>query len=136
MFLRLPTKVFINKRLKLDLNILIFKLSCVCFIGGRMNWDDINNEKNYDPRKVYAQSKLCNILFTRELAKRLGSTSKVTVNALHPGVVMTVSCLVLFNARQLISFALSFDLIYFNSKRQKRNWADTCQRAWAGRLNY
>ena len=54
-----------------------------------MNWDDINNEKNYDTMKAYGQSKLCNILFTLELAKRLSGT-KVTVNALHPGVIRTV----------------------------------------------
>ena len=53
-----------------------------------MNWEDLNNEANYDPNKVYAQSKLSNILFTRELAKRLEDTN-VTVNALHPGVVRT-----------------------------------------------
>ena len=53
-----------------------------------MNWDDLNNETDYDPRSVYNQSKLCNVLFTRELAKRLEGTN-VTVNALHPGVVRT-----------------------------------------------
>lgn len=66
----------------------IVNVSSLAYERGRMNWDDINNEKMYDTRQVYAQSKLCNILFTRELAKRLSNT-KVTVNALHPGVVMT-----------------------------------------------
>lgn len=53
-----------------------------------MNWNDLQFEQNYEPRKVYNQSKLCNVLFTRALAKRLERTS-VTVNALHPGVVRT-----------------------------------------------
>lgn len=53
-----------------------------------MNFDDLNMEKSYDPRKAYAQSKLCNVLFTRELAKQLDK-NKVTVNCLHPGVVRT-----------------------------------------------
>ena len=53
-----------------------------------MNWEDLNNENNYKSFKVYAQSKLCNILYTRELAKRLEGT-KVTINAVHPGVVLT-----------------------------------------------
>ena len=38
--------------------------------------------------KVYGRSKLCNILFTRELARRLQSTD-VTANCLHPGFVAT-----------------------------------------------
>ena len=51
-----------------------------------MNWDDIMFEKNYNVVKAYRQSKLANVLFTRELAKRLADT-KITVNTLHPGVV-------------------------------------------------
>jgi len=54
-----------------------------------MNWDDINFEKKFDSIKAYGQSKLCNILFTTELAKRLSGTN-VTVNTLHPGVIRTV----------------------------------------------
>jgi len=53
-----------------------------------MDWSDINSDKNYHYWKVYEKSKLCNVLFTRELAKRLEGT-RVTVNALHPGVVNT-----------------------------------------------
>ena len=36
-----------------------------------MDFDDINQENNYDPWKAYAQSKLANVLYTRELSKRL-----------------------------------------------------------------
>jgi hypothetical protein len=36
-----------------------------------MNWSDINWEKKYSPIRAYAQSKLANILFTKELAIRL-----------------------------------------------------------------
>merc|ERR1711892_1403577 len=54
-----------------------------------MQWDDINFKKTpYDSSKAYAQSKLANILFTKELARRLGG-SGVTAYALHPGVVAT-----------------------------------------------
>jgi len=54
--------------------------------GGRMHWDDLQLAHGYSVMKAYAQSKLCNILFTRELAKRLEGTG-VTANCLHPGVI-------------------------------------------------
>ena len=56
--------------------------------SGKINFDDIHFEKNYDRSKAYYHSKLANVLFTRELSKRLEGTH-VTVNALHPGVVNT-----------------------------------------------
>lgn len=55
---------------------------------GRINKDDLNSEKSYSEIYSYAQSKLANILFTRELARRLKGT-RVTVNALHPGTINT-----------------------------------------------
>jgi len=55
---------------------------------GQMNFDDLNHENNYTPIKAYTQSKLCNLLFTHQLAKHLKGTN-VTVNALHPGVIRT-----------------------------------------------
>ncbi|KAI8489991.1 PREDICTED: retinol dehydrogenase 14-like [Branchiostoma belcheri] len=53
-----------------------------------INFEDINYEKDYVAFPVYAQSKLANILFTRELAKRLEGTG-VTAYAAHPGLVKT-----------------------------------------------
>lgn len=50
--------------------------------------DDLMNEKSYSRAMVYAQTKLANVLFSRELSKRLAGTS-VTVNSLHPGFVNT-----------------------------------------------
>ena len=58
------------------------------FGPGVINFDDINAEKDYDPFAAYQQSKLANILFTRELSVHLEDTN-VTVNALHPGLVNT-----------------------------------------------
>ncbi|XP_060655209.1 retinol dehydrogenase 13-like isoform X2 [Drosophila nasuta] len=66
----------------------IVNVSSLAHVNGTINFDDLNSEKSYSPRKAYGQSKLANILFTRELAKRLEGTN-VTVNALHPGVVET-----------------------------------------------
>jgi retinol dehydrogenase-14 len=51
---------------------------------GRIDWDDVQNERRYSGLRVYGQSKTANLLFTRELARRLDGTD-VTVNALHPG---------------------------------------------------
>jgi retinol dehydrogenase-12 len=53
-----------------------------------MRWDDLQSAKGYSSIKAYGQSKLANILFTRELARRLEGKN-VTVNAVHPGVVRT-----------------------------------------------
>jgi retinol dehydrogenase 12 len=56
--------------------------------GMRLNFDDLENRKSYSGFRVYGQSKMMNILFTVELARRLASTG-VTANALHPGAVAT-----------------------------------------------
>jgi NAD(P)-dependent dehydrogenase (short-subunit alcohol dehydrogenase family) len=55
---------------------------------GTLDLNDFQNERNYRPLRVYGQSKLCNILFTRELARRLQGT-RVTANCVHPGGVAT-----------------------------------------------
>ena len=52
------------------------------------NFENMNGEIFFDGIAAYGQSKLANILFTRELAKRLKGTG-VTVNSLHPGVIAT-----------------------------------------------
>ncbi|HEX9864698.1 MAG TPA: SDR family oxidoreductase [Acidimicrobiia bacterium] len=54
---------------------------------GRIAFDDLQGERSYSQR-AYGQSKLANVLFTYELARRL-QAGKVTANALHPGVVNT-----------------------------------------------
>lgn len=53
-----------------------------------LNRSDLMSEKSYNKIKAYAQSKLANVLFTQELARRLHGTG-VTVNSCHPGVVQT-----------------------------------------------
>ena len=54
--------------------------------GGRLDLDDLQSEKSYSAMRVYGTSKLCNILFTRELAKR---APEVHANCFHPGTVRT-----------------------------------------------
>ena len=51
-----------------------------------MRFDDLQSERAYVSLEVYARSKLANLLFTRELARRI-DPSTVTVNAVHPGPV-------------------------------------------------
>ncbi|HZR81231.1 MAG TPA: SDR family oxidoreductase [Candidatus Binatia bacterium] len=57
------------------------------FVRG-MNFDDLGFERDYRAMRVYGHSKLANILFTQELARRLAG-SGVTVNSVHPGAVAT-----------------------------------------------
>jgi NAD(P)-dependent dehydrogenase (short-subunit alcohol dehydrogenase family) len=54
--------------------------------AGRIDFDDLQGERNYHGWRAYTQSKLANVLFTYELARRLAGTG-VTANCLHPGVV-------------------------------------------------
>jgi NAD(P)-dependent dehydrogenase (short-subunit alcohol dehydrogenase family) len=55
---------------------------------GRMHFDDLQLERDYGAWRAYGQSKLANVLFTRELARRLEG-SGITANCMHPGVVST-----------------------------------------------
>jgi NAD(P)-dependent dehydrogenase (short-subunit alcohol dehydrogenase family) len=54
--------------------------------GATIRFDDLMGARGYDGWKAYGQSKLANIVFTYELARRLAG-SGVTVNCLHPGVI-------------------------------------------------
>jgi NAD(P)-dependent dehydrogenase (short-subunit alcohol dehydrogenase family) len=56
--------------------------------GAKLDFDDLQLAKSFGPMKAYGRSKLCNILFTLELARRLDGTG-VTANCLHPGFVAT-----------------------------------------------
>jgi retinol dehydrogenase 12 len=54
--------------------------------SGTLNLDDLQSDRSYAAMRVYGTSKLCNILFTRELAKR---APELHANCFHPGVVRT-----------------------------------------------
>jgi NAD(P)-dependent dehydrogenase (short-subunit alcohol dehydrogenase family) len=66
----------------------IITVSSEAHRGSSIDFDDINAEQGYNALQAYAQSKLANILFTHELARRLRDEG-VLVNAVHPGVVNT-----------------------------------------------
>jgi NAD(P)-dependent dehydrogenase (short-subunit alcohol dehydrogenase family) len=55
---------------------------------GRIDFDDLMGERKYSGQAAYNQSKLANVMFTYELARRLEGTG-VTATALHPGVTNT-----------------------------------------------
>ena len=56
--------------------------------AGRIDFDDLQGARSYSGQRAYSQSKLANILFTNELARRLEDTG-VAANSVHPGVVLT-----------------------------------------------
>ncbi len=67
----------------------IVNVSSDAHLGARIDFDDLDYARGrYRPFVAYGRSKLMNILFTRELARRLQGTG-VTVNAMHPGFVRT-----------------------------------------------
>lgn len=55
---------------------------------GKIHFDDVNLHKGFNVFKAYSQSKLANVLFTRELSRRLADKG-ITVNCCHPGAVAT-----------------------------------------------
>ncbi len=54
--------------------------------SGQINFDDLQAERSFSGNAAYANSKLANVLFTYELARRLDG-SAVTANCLHPGII-------------------------------------------------
>jgi NAD(P)-dependent dehydrogenase (short-subunit alcohol dehydrogenase family) len=66
----------------------VVTLSSGAHTRARLDLSDLQLEHGYDDWRAYSNSKLANILFTRELARRLDGTG-VTANCVHPGVVRT-----------------------------------------------
>lgn len=55
---------------------------------GKIDFDDLEMKKGYSIAKAYSRAKLCNMLFTKELSRRLANTG-ITINCVHPGAVIT-----------------------------------------------
>ena len=64
----------------------VVTVTSTAFRRGRIDFDDLHAEQRFSGFRAYSQSKLANVLFTNELARRLEGTG-VTANCVHPGVV-------------------------------------------------
>lgn len=82
----LLTKLLLG-RLKASFHARVINVTSVAHFKGTINFDSFRGEvKPYNGLEAYAQSKLANVLFTREMARRFPS---IQCNCLHPGVVRT-----------------------------------------------
>ncbi len=75
-------------RLKASAPARIVTVSSGAHATGALNFDDLQGEHSYSGQQAYSQSKLANIMFTYELARRLEGAG-ITATVLHPGVVRT-----------------------------------------------
>ncbi|XP_017550979.1 retinol-DH_like_SDR_c domain-containing protein isoform X1 [Pygocentrus nattereri] len=81
--------VLLLEMLKKSVPSRIINVSSIAHKGGKIHFDDLSfNKTPYDSLVSYRQSKLANMLFTRELSRRIKG-SGVTAYALHPGVIRT-----------------------------------------------
>lgn len=88
----------------------IITVSSLGHIGGTIPFEDMNLEKKYSRFEAYGNSKLANILFTRQLAKRLKGTN-IQVFSLHPGSVQSNLARHMFSKEWLPTGRLSSLLI-------------------------
>lgn len=80
--------VLLRERLASSGGARVVTVASLAHRGAALDFDDLQCERYYDGWTAYARSKLANVLFTYELARRLGRCG-VTANALHPGLVRT-----------------------------------------------
>ena len=68
----------------------VVTVASIAHKGGKLNFDDLNAERRYDPRGAYSQSKLANLVFGLEFDRRLRARSAQTASVIaHPGVAVT-----------------------------------------------
>ena len=76
------------ERLKQNASARVVTVSSNAQATGRIDFSDLQGERSYSGARAYSQSRLANVLFSYELARRLKGTP-VTANAVHPGLVST-----------------------------------------------
>lgn len=79
---------FLRERLAASAPARVINTSSDAHEGNRLDFDDLQSARSYSGFRVYGRTKLANILFTRELARRWAGTG-VTANVFHPGFVAT-----------------------------------------------
>jgi NAD(P)-dependent dehydrogenase (short-subunit alcohol dehydrogenase family) len=68
----------------------VVTVASIAHKSGRLNFDDLNAERSYDPRGAYQQSKLANLIFGLEFDRRLRAHAAKTTSVIaHPGVAVT-----------------------------------------------
>ncbi|XP_046544310.1 retinol dehydrogenase 13-like [Haliotis rubra] len=97
----------------------IINVSSLAHSRGRINFEDLNSATTYNPSGAYEQSKLANVLFTVELAKRLKDTG-VTCNAVNPGLVKTEIGRHLSVTKSYISSFLLFPFLWLMLKTPRQ----------------
>ena len=78
----------LRERLEASAPARVVNVSSMMHARAEVDFENLRGEKGYNSFTAYGQSKLCNILFSNELARRLTGTG-VTSNALHPGSIST-----------------------------------------------
>jgi NAD(P)-dependent dehydrogenase (short-subunit alcohol dehydrogenase family) len=71
---------------------------------GGIEFDNLSGAKSYKPVRAYGQSKLANLLFAKELARRFVGTAR-TANAVHPGIILTTKLIRNLNLPRPIKMA-------------------------------
>eukprot|EP00955_Chlamydomonas_euryale_P109702 365948-Chlamydomonas_euryale.AAC.10 len=88
---------------------------------GGIDFADLQREKSYQAWEAYGQSKLANVMFTYELARRLSSDApQITVNCLHPGVVKTELGRYMVNDSWFMPAAIAVASLFFKTPEQVR----------------
>lgn len=77
-----------------------------------LDLENLNSEKKWEPKFIYARAKLCNILFMKELARRLkeAGIEGITANAVNPGGVRTA---IFRHARKSFKYMIMISQFFF-----------------------
>jgi NAD(P)-dependent dehydrogenase (short-subunit alcohol dehydrogenase family) len=83
----------------------------------KLDLENLNSEKKWEPKVLYAKAKLCNILFTRELARRLklAGLNNITANAVNPGGVKTA---IFRHARKAFKYMIMVSQFFFKTPQE------------------